>query len=92
MSIDTMVLGAMLRLARRRKAADVGEVAVRAGCSPAGVRASLRRLDSRGLVERRLSQPPRLTLAGLAVAVACLPRRPVRAVADPARQSTSRAA
>lgn len=79
MSIDIMVLRAMLRLARRRKAADEGEVAVRVGGSPGSVRAALRRLDAGGLVERRLSEPPRLTMAGFAVAVALLPERPAQA-------------
>lgn len=92
MSIDTMVLRAMLRLARRRQAADVGEVAVRVGGSASDVRAALRRLDGSGLVERRVSQPPRLTLAGLAVAVAALPERLRRTVPKPLRQGTSRAA
>jgi Mn-dependent DtxR family transcriptional regulator len=78
MSIDVMVLGAMLRLARRRKAADMGAVALRVGASQAAVRASLRRLDGSGLVERRLSEPPRLTMEGLAVAVALLPQRGTR--------------
>ncbi len=79
MSIDIMILRAMLRLARRRKAADEGEVAVRVGGAPGSVRAALRRLDARGLVERRPSGPPRLTMAGFAVAVALLPERPVQA-------------
>lgn len=92
MSIDTMVLRAMLRLARRRQAADVGEVALRVGGSASDVRAALRRLDSGGLVERRLSEAPRLTLAGLAVAVATLPERARRTAAKAVRQGTSRAA
>jgi Mn-dependent DtxR family transcriptional regulator len=78
MSIEVMVLGAMLRLARRRKAAEVSAVALRVGASEAQVRSSLRQLDARGLVERRLSQPPRLTLEGFAVAVALLPLRAER--------------
>lgn len=78
MSIDIMILRAMLRLARRRKAADEGEVAVRVGGSAGQVRAALRRLDARGLVERRLTSPPRLTMAGFAVAVALLPAQPAR--------------
>lgn len=91
MSIDIMVLRAMLRLARRRKAADEGEVALRVGGSRASVRAAFRRLDAGGLVERRLTQPPRLTMAGFAVAVALLPERPARAV-KVRRVRTSRAA
>jgi Mn-dependent DtxR family transcriptional regulator len=80
MSIDIMILRAMLRLARRRKAADEGEVAVRVGGAPGSVRAALRRLDARGLVERRPGEPPRLTMAGFAVAVALLPEQPVQAI------------
>ncbi len=82
MSIDIMVLRAMLRLARRRRAADEAEVALRVGGSPAAVRGALRRLDAAGLVERRLAQPARLTMAGFAVALlpgrAARPARPRR--------------
>jgi Mn-dependent DtxR family transcriptional regulator len=87
MSTDPVVLsilGAMLRLARRRKAADEGAIAVRVGGSPEVVRAALRRLDAGGLVERRLAEPPRLTMAGFAVAVSLLPGQP--AATQPARQ------
>jgi|HubBroStandDraft_6_1064221.scaffolds.fasta_scaffold562087_1 Mn-dependent DtxR family transcriptional regulator len=78
MSIEVMVLGAMLRLARRRRATDssvVAAVALRVGAPESAVREALRRLDRRGLVERRLSGPPRLTMEGFAVAVALLPQR-----------------
>lgn len=78
MSIEVMVLGAMLRLARARREADLGALALRVGSSEGEVRAALRRLDARGLVERRLSLPPRLTFEGFAVAVALLPARPSR--------------
>jgi len=74
MSIEVIVLGAMLRLARRRKAADPSALALRVGVSDAAVRTALRRLDGQGLVERRLSHPPRLTMEGFALAVALLPR------------------
>jgi hypothetical protein len=75
MSIEVMVLGAMLRLARCRKAADRGALALRVDASEAEIRVAMRCLEARGLVERRLSHPPRLTMEGLAVAVALLPRR-----------------
>ncbi len=78
MSIEVMVLRAMLRLARRRKGADPGALALRVGAPDAAVRSALRRLDGQGLVERRLDQPPRLTMEGFAVAVALLPQ-PARA-------------
>jgi Mn-dependent DtxR family transcriptional regulator len=73
MSIETEVLRAMLRVARRCEAADEDSIAVRVGGSKASVRAALRRLDAQGLVERRDERAPRLTMAGLAVAVAQLP-------------------
>ncbi|MGH7439628.1 MAG: hypothetical protein ACRENE_28390 [Polyangiaceae bacterium] len=103
MSIEVLVLGAMLRLARARKEANLGEITLRVGSSRGAVRAALRRLDARGLVERRLSGtatatatataaglPPRLTFEGFAVAVALLPARPsrvVRAVAGAAKRA-----
>ncbi|HEX3772140.1 MAG TPA: hypothetical protein VHV30_14790 [Polyangiaceae bacterium] len=78
MNLDAMVLRAMLRLARRRQGADEAEIALRVGEPASRVRAALRRLDGQGLVERRSSAPPRLTMGGLAAALALLPR-PVRA-------------
>jgi Mn-dependent DtxR family transcriptional regulator len=74
MNSDAMVLRAMLRLARRRVAAEDSEIAVRVGESSASVRASLRRLDALGLVEPRTAGGARLTMAGLALALAMLPR------------------
>ena len=89
MSIDTAVLGAMLRVARRCEGADEDALALRVGGSRGSVRAALRRLDAAGLVERRADRAPRLTMAGFAVAVGLLPpatkprarpaRRPSRA-------------
>jgi Mn-dependent DtxR family transcriptional regulator len=73
MSIDTTVLRAMLRLSRRREAADEDALTVRSGESSVSVRAALRRLEAQGLVEQRPPLPPRLTLLGLAIAVALLP-------------------
>lgn len=73
MSIELTVLRAMLRVARRREAADEEALAVRAGGSEAEVRDALRRLDAAGLVERRGGSAPRMTMAGLAVAVGLLP-------------------
>jgi Mn-dependent DtxR family transcriptional regulator len=93
MSIDAMVLRAMLRLARRREDAAEEAIAVRVGGSSGQIRASLRRLAAGGLVERRTQQGPRLTMAGLAVAVALLPaqRRP-RTASARAAERRSRAA
>lgn len=74
MNSDAMVLKAMLRLARRRVAAEDSEIAIRVGESSASVRASLRRLGALGLVEARAAGGARLTMAGLALALAMLPR------------------
>jgi len=74
MNDDNLVLGAMLRLARRRVAADSGELFERVGIDRARIRAALGRLDAAGFVERR-PQGARLTMSGLAVAVALRPAR-----------------
>jgi Mn-dependent DtxR family transcriptional regulator len=71
MNTDAMVLRALLRLARRRLPADDEAIVVRVGAAPGAVRAAIRRLDAQGLVERRPTA--RLTMAGLAVAIAMLP-------------------
>lgn len=86
MNSDAMVLRAMLRLARRRKAAEDTEIAIRVGKSAASVRASLRRLDAQGLVESRAPGAARLTMAGLALALAMLPKAALPA--SPALRST----
>jgi Mn-dependent DtxR family transcriptional regulator len=86
MTFDANVLRALLRLARRREAAAVDSVAVRVSGTPAQVRASMRRLRSGGLVEMRATGEVRLTMAGLAVAIALLPPAPL------ARQPSSRRA
>ncbi|MCL2448328.1 MAG: hypothetical protein FWD17_05225 [Polyangiaceae bacterium] len=77
-SFDAKVLRAMLRVARRRQPVSDDEVGLRVGRSAREVRASLRRLRAQGLVEIRFDAPPRLTLAGLAIAVALLPPRAPR--------------
>jgi Mn-dependent DtxR family transcriptional regulator len=74
MSFDEMVLRAMLRLARRRVAAHEGDIALRVGETERSVRVSMRRLEASSLIERRAGPTARLTLSGLAVAVALLPR------------------
>ena len=87
MNVDTEVLRAMLRLARRCEDATEEAIAVRIGGDDASVRAALRRLDAQGVVERRGERAPRLTMAGLAVAVALLPAKAekTRAVRRPSR-------
>jgi predicted transcriptional regulator len=69
MNDDTLVLGAVLRLARRGLEATVDEIHERVGTDRARIRATLRRLDAAGLVERRATGA-RLTMAGLAAGVA----------------------
>jgi hypothetical protein len=88
---DASVLRAMLRLARRRLPAHDDQVALRVGSTARQVRASLRRLRATDLVEIRLDEPPRLTLSGLAVAVALLPRS-TASRARPSLRTSSRAA
>ncbi len=78
MSIETTVLRAMLRLSRRREPADEEALTVRSGATGAQVRDILRRLEASGWVERRPGLPARLTFAGLALAVALLPRASTR--------------
>jgi Mn-dependent DtxR family transcriptional regulator len=87
MSIETMVLRAMLRIARRREAADEEALSVRVRESPAAVRAAMRRLEAAGAVERRPGLAPRLTMAGLAAAVALLPAPSSRGALPAARRS-----
>jgi len=87
MNIEATVLRAMLRVARRCEAADEEALALRVGGSRARVRAAMRRLDSAGLVERRRGQAPRLTLAGLAVAVGLLPAGAAHARSSSRRSS-----
>ncbi|HEY5239880.1 MAG TPA: hypothetical protein VIJ22_00380 [Polyangiaceae bacterium] len=86
MSIEATVLRAMLRVARRREAADEEALAARVG-DPPEVRDALRRLDAAGLVERRGQGAPRLTMAGLAVAVGLLPVSASRGMRSARRSS-----
>jgi Mn-dependent DtxR family transcriptional regulator len=87
MSTDASILRALLRLSRRREAADVDALVLRSGESAAGVRAALRRLEKLGLVEQRLGHGPRLTMQGLATAVALLPPAPAKKAAAGKRAS-----
>ncbi len=89
MNDDQMVLGAMLRLARRRIEANTEELLERVVLDPSRLRASLARLDVAGLAERRVSGA-RLTMAGVAVAVALRPNRV--SLARPAQRSGRHAA
>ena len=68
-NLDLTVLRALARLSRMRKAVDYEALALRAGGSLEEVRAALGRLSRASLVDRQ-AEAPRLTMAGLAVAVA----------------------
>jgi DNA-binding IclR family transcriptional regulator len=89
MSSDAQVLRAMLRLARRRQGADEAAIATRVAASPREVRAALRDLVRAGLAARAGAGTWRLTMPGLAVAIAMLP---ARAAAPKAARRASRAA
>jgi hypothetical protein len=84
MSYDLSVLRAILRLAMRREAANAAAVQVRAGGELADVRRGLRRLAASGLVER-VGDSARLTMAGLAIAVATAKARAPKVPAIPRR-------
>jgi len=92
MTFDANVLRAMLRLARQRKAAEVDAVCLRVRGGERDVRQAMRRLRASGLVETRFGDPPRLTLEGLAVAVALLPSRRSGSETDAPAVRASRAA
>lgn len=85
MSLEIDVLRALLRLARRRTPPTLEQLVVRVGGDEADVRRALGALAKRGLVQRTPAGLG-LSLAGLAVAVACAQRpatRPARVAARP---------
>ncbi|MBX3210067.1 MAG: hypothetical protein KF764_33865 [Labilithrix sp.] len=86
MSLEIDVLRALLRLARRRTPPTLEQLVVRVGGEETDVRRALGSLARSGLVQRSPAGL-RLSLAGLAVAVACA-RRP----AAPARPAAPSAA
>ncbi len=82
--IDLQVLRAVARLSRMRRDVDCEAIALRAGGSRGEVQAALGRLSRAALVEwSQASRGTRLTMAGLAVAVASgaqvMPKRRVHA-------------
>jgi DNA-binding IclR family transcriptional regulator len=77
MSLEIDVLRALLRLARRRTPPTLEQLVVRVGSEEADVRHALVALGKSGLVQRTPAGL-RLSLPGLAVAVACA-RRPTNA-------------
>ena len=85
---DARILGAMLRLARKREAAQIEALVDRVGGTRAEVRAALRMLESQGLVERLEADVARLTFVGFAIAVAT--RSAARTLAASSRPELAR--
>jgi RIO-like serine/threonine protein kinase len=85
---DLDVLRALARLSRMRKAVDCEALALRSGGSLEEARASLARLSRAALVERT-EGGARLTMMGLAIAVASARSAPA-ARRQPARQPAGR--
>ncbi len=81
MSFDAKVLRAMVQLAGAGSAPEDDDVAAIVLASAGAVRASLRRMRAAGLVEDR--NGTRLTMSGLAVAVALLPASAPRRKGNP---------
>jgi RIO-like serine/threonine protein kinase len=89
MRYELSVLRAMFRLARRHEIAHVASLSDRVGGSHARLRLALRRLEASGFVQRTSESSARLTLEGLALAVAsCAPISQRK----PAKKRASRAA
>jgi hypothetical protein len=70
MNFDAKVLRIVLQMARAREAAREPVVAARAGTTRSAVRRSMRRLQAAGFVDAAVGSSCRLTMAGLAIAVA----------------------
>jgi|KBSSwiStaDraftv2_1062776.scaffolds.fasta_scaffold2141445_2 hypothetical protein len=73
MHTELAVLRAMLRISRRRATSDLDTLLLRVGGTESELRTALRSLAASGFVERLRSGDCRLTMAGLAVAVAQIP-------------------
>lgn len=69
MSLETALLSAMLRLARRRAPATLDQLLVRVDADAAEARSALASLARAGLVHV-VGDQPRLTMVGFAIAVA----------------------
>lgn len=92
MDYEHSILRALLRLSRRRALADSGSLLDRVGGTSAELRDALRRLEASGFVDRRTESDVRLTLPGLAVAVASVAGRRKKTIAQPRPARRSRAA
>jgi hypothetical protein len=75
MNYEHSILRALLRLARRRSTADAGRLLDRVGGTTAELRDAIRRLEADGFVARLTEENVRLTMPGLAVAVASIAGR-----------------
>ena len=86
---DLDVLRALARLSRMRKAVDCEALALRSGGSLDDARASLGRLARASLVEgvERTERGVRLTMMGLALAVASAGQRASHAAAAPQKST-----
>ena len=91
MSYELEVLRAMVRLARRRSPADLEQLTLRVGGNSSNIRSALRALAQADLVVRTPTGA-RLTMSGLAVALASRRRARVRAVPADLSRRRSRAA
>ena len=87
MLLDTQILRAIARLSRKSSPATCPEIELRVAAEPHEIRAALLRLSRSSLVVRRADEV-RLTMFGLAVAVAsgAGPRR----TSGPARRRATR--
>ena len=75
MSLEIALLQTLLRFSRRRSVMTMDELVDRVGDEPKKIALTLRALARQGLVQRS-PLGPRLTLAGLAVAVATKAAKP----------------
>jgi DNA-binding IclR family transcriptional regulator len=86
MTPEIAVLRALLGLSRRRSSPSLATLAVRVGAEEATVRRALFSLAKSGLIQRTPAGL-RLTLGGLAVAVAVSATKPKSQVKSPRRQA-----
>ncbi|MEO9232464.1 MAG: hypothetical protein ABI421_03935 [Polyangiaceae bacterium] len=92
MNYEHSILRALLRLARRRSTADAGRLLDRVGGTTAELRDAIRRLEADGFVARLTEENVRLTMPGLAVAVASIAASRSTARRTKATQRASRRA
>lgn len=86
--VDTQILRAIARLSRTSSPATFDAIELRVAAEPAELRAAIARLSRGGLVTRR-AEEVRLTMFGLAVAVASAADRARKAPRTGHRRSSS---